>query len=122
MADPLYADGFKFDIELEDRVTTFHVGVVHRPGTVPTSVHFNEMPASSAKPRISFAIHLPPTQWKPAAEGGLKTVCRIAIGQALRDSLFAQPWHDDYDFDPSPRSGMETFCGWNRVKLQPPSA
>lgn len=97
-AELLFSSGYEFSVDIDGDTRNFHVGVVQRQGVVPTSVHFNE--DTPPQRRTTFGVHLPMTHWKPAGEGGLEVVCRIAIGQALRDGFFRRCDHAEHEFDP----------------------
>lgn len=93
----LVAAGYICEIDIDGDPRKFHVDVVCRHDSYPTSIHFNEFADSSGIRRTSFGIHLPAELWRPAKEGGLEVVSRKAISQALRSGWFDVSGHREYD-------------------------
>ncbi|CAG2137316.1 hypothetical protein D3C87_1086490 [compost metagenome] len=96
----------------------YHVAVSFRDGNHPTGVQFTSFVGTG---RRSFAVRSPDSDLQPATDQTSERLCRIAIGQVLRDQLYHKTADGDHvlDLDALPWEGELKPVGAGNMARRP---
>ncbi|URF07853.1 hypothetical protein [Cupriavidus campinensis] len=93
-ASPPFSFLCTLDAEVER--LAYHVAVSFRDGNHPAGVQFTSFVGTG---RRSFSVRSPDSDLQPATGETCEQLCRIAIGQVLRDQLYNKTVDGDHVLD-----------------------